>query len=280
MKFQNLKDKFAKVIEERDEVEYLVDENDLLDISPQTNKQKMLIRDEHIHVALISNDPKNLVEKSLEHSLRELFKEDIFQMQGLRVTRKVNEADVIMFMVSDHLSAEHVKMLERVDDDVLKIGFITSGTANQHDLSKIENLTIITHKVETKYPNDKLKKLLKAENSNLIRLPLSPMVSRERSPHKVMSYETPYHAYLMHLGFYEMMANSLPDKYTELVINCDNPEQATDLKKRLIYSAGQAQDFQNKVIIKVTTESNDELVALKEHAMIKLLTIMRRALSA
>lgn len=240
---------------------------------------RLRITERKLNICLLSNQKKNLVESGLEKSLVELFSSEIFRNQGLSTTNVLRDADCVFFMISENFTEKHFQALSALPDNVVKIGFLTSGAEPIFALDNIKNLIVVTHSVHTDYSVDALKAVLKiGKQAKLIRLPLSPFVSQEHIAGLSKIYTTDYNNYLAHIGYYEIMANSLPKSFTELEIVCPDNAKALELEARLIYSNGRTHVHKNSCIIKVTNLSTSELYALQEHAAIKLLKIMRKAL--
>lgn len=235
-------------------------------------------------IFIFSNKSKNLVEQKLELALIDLFKSDIAKEQQITITKNINIADVIVFMLSENMSDHYTDVLKAVNKNVIKIGFLTSGSKVTCDLNDISNLIIVTQKTHDVNPKKMLSQVLKLPPTSykLKRLPISSLIKTDQAVIgkvvKLKSHHTAYYSYLKHIGFYDIMANALTNDYMELIVNCETAEQAEDLYNSLIYAKDVAQQFQNKCIIKSTIQSEDlldELKTIREHAFIKVIRLIK-----
>lgn len=258
----------------------LIEQDTAKDVeSLQSYLHRSLIADDILDIAFLENFSKNEIEYKLSRSLENIFTSEDFENQGLKLTDNISTADCVIFMLSERLDEQTYKKLKNLEDDVIKIGFITSSAKNPYDFKDIKNLILITQAIESSYSKNKLKAAMNISNdAKLVRLPISPFIHIKRDPSINNKFEVDYALYTEEIGLYELMAAALPTKYSELHIKCPSPEDAQNLKSKLIYSKNNAFTIQNICIIRPESIGLYEESAIKKHATIKLLKIIRNAL--
>ena len=243
---------------------------------------RSLIADDYLDVYFIENSPCNEIERKLAKALKTIFTSEDFENQGLRLTDDINISDAVIFMLSEHLSEESVQTIQNLDDDVVKIGFVTSAAQNKYDFTDIENLLLVTQGVKSQFPLRKLKSILKiSKDTKIVGLPLSPFinVSRESNVENYLTID--FQKYTAEIGLYEMIATSLPSQYSGIEIKCPDVETAIKLKDHFIYTADEnAFVVKSAVFIKDNPQLTKEDEVLQKHATIKLLKIIRQTLEA
>lgn len=244
---------------------------------------RSLIADDFLDIYFIENKPCNEIERKLAKALKKVFTSEDFENQGLRLTDDINISDAVIFMLSEHLSEESVQTIQNLDDDVVKIGFITSAAQNQYDFTDIDNLLLVTQGVNSHFPLKKLKNVLKiSKDTKIVGLPLSPFINVARESN-VRNYLTlDFQKYTAEIGLYELIATSLPSQYSGVKIKCPDIDTAIKLKDHFIYTADENifVDEKSQVCITDNSQTTKEDEVLQQHATIKLLKIIRQTLEA
>lgn len=242
---------------------------------------RSLIADDYLDVYFIENNPGNEIERKLARALKEIFTSEDFENQGLRLTDDINISDTVVFMLSEHLSEESVQTIQNLDDDVVKIGFVTSAAQNQYDFTDIENLLLVTQGVNSQFPLRKLKSVLKiSKDTKIVGLPLSPFINVARESNVENYLTIDFQKYTAEIGLYELIATSLPSSYSGIEIICSDVDTAIKLTDHFIYMKDNTSIIKNKVYIKDNPQLTKEDEVLQKHATIKLLKIIRQTLEA
>lgn len=240
---------------------------------------KSFIADDILDLCFISNQNANEIERKLSKGLKRLFKSDDFKNQGLRLNKNLDEADCVIFMLSDNLSLQDFENLNDLSDSVIKLGFVTSAVYKDFDFSDFKNLFIITQNNNALLPKTGLKKRLTFNNdTKFIRLPLSPFINIEKDKFVDNTLEIPFNTFEASIGLYELITASLPANHSGVEIICENNETASKYANTIIYNK-QIFVLKNKVILKKPDNLSIEDKVLQEHATIKLLRIIRQTLS-
>lgn len=258
---------------------------DNVDYNNETLKSylyRSLIADDYLDVCFIENNPGNEIERKLARTLKEIFTSEDFENQGLRLTDDISISDTVVFMLSEHLSEESFQTIQNLADDVIKIGFVTSAAQNQYDFTDVENLLLVTQGVNSQFPLRKLKSILKiSKDTRIVGLPLSPFINVARESNVENYLTIDFQKYTAEIGLYEMIATSLPSRYSGVKIKCPDVETAIKLKDHFIYTADEnAFVAENVVLIKDNPQLTKEDEVLQKHATIKLLKIIRQTLEA
>lgn len=195
------------------------------------------------------------------------------------MNKNIDEADCVIFMLSDNLSLQDFENLNDLNDSVIKLGFVTSAVYKDFDFSDFENLFIITQNNNALLPKKILKKRLHFnDDTKFIRLPLSPFINIEKDKFIDNTFEIPFNTFEAAIGLYELITVSLPSNHSGVEIICENNEIASKYANMIIYNK-QIFVLKNKVILKKPEELSIEDKVLREHAAIKLLRIIRQTLS-
>ena len=240
---------------------------------------RSLIADDFLDIYFTENEHGNEIEKKLSTALKNIFKSEDFENQGLRTTSNIKEADAVIFMLSEHLTEKSIHELLELDDYVVKIGFITSAAQNEYDLSNLDNLILVNQGINSVISPKQLKRTLKVADK-IIGLPLSPFINTIRDQNTENYITLQYQPYTAEIGLYELIATSLPSKYAGIKIECKDNKVAQKLVNHFNYMKDNVFILDNLVIIKDNTVKTKEDIVLQQHATIKLLKIMRKYLEA
>lgn len=242
---------------------------------------RSLIADDFLDIYFIENTKGNEIEKKLATALANIFKSEDFENQGLRTTDNINIADAVIFMLSEHLNKQAIEDLSNLDEDVVKIGFITSAAQNEYDLSHLNNLILVNQGINSVISPKQLKKTLKvSDKTKIVGLPLSPFINTVREQNTENYITLQYQPYTAEIGLYELIATSLPSKYAGIKIECKDNKTAQKLVNHFNYMKDNVFILDNIVILKDNTVKTKEDVVLQQHATIKLLKIIRKYLEA
>lgn len=242
---------------------------------------RSLIADDFLDIYFIENTHGNEIEKKLATALATIFKSEDFENQGLRTTDDIKVADAVIFMLSEHLTKQAIEDLSNLDEDVVKIGFITSAAQNEYDLSHLNNLILVNQGINSFISPKQLKKTLKVSNeTKIVGLPLSPFINTVREQNTENYITLQYQPYTAEIGLYELIATSLPSKYAGIKIECKDNKTAQKLANHFNYMKDNVFILDNIVILKDNTVKTKEDIVLQQHATIKLLKIIRKYLEA
>lgn len=242
---------------------------------------RSLIADDFLDIYFIENTKGNEIEKKLATALANIFKSEDFENQGLRTTDNINIADAVIFMLSEHLTKQAIDDLSNLDEDIVKIGFITSAAQNEYDLSHLNNLILVNQGINSVISPKQLKKTLKvSDKTKIVGLPLSPFINTVREQNTENYITLQYQPYTAEIGLYELIATALPSKYAGIKIECKDNKTAQKLVNHFNYMKDNVFILDNIVILKDNTVKTKEDVVLQQHATIKLLKIIRKYLEA
>ena len=225
-----------------------------------------------INIYFLNNPINNLIEKKLTKVFKNLVISKGFSDYNFKLVDNVNDANCVIFMLSENLTENNYNQLKHLQDDIIKVGIITSSAKSKYTFNEINNLIIVTQSVNATISEKQLKRAMGInDNIKLMRLPISPLINKTINNDIHHSFKLDYARFTAEIGLYEVMALALPDNYSALEIICPTNEIASQLKNTFIYNTNIIV-LNNKCIINYNIDKDEAYI--KRHSMLKLFKII------
>ena len=225
-----------------------------------------------INIYFLNNSINNLIETKLTKPFKKLFISKEFSDYNFKLIDNVNNADCVIFMLSENFNKNNYNQLKHLQSNVIKIGIITSSAKSNYTFNEINNLIIVTQSINATISEKQLKQAM-GINSNikLMRLPISPLINKTITNDIHHTFKLNYARFTAEIGLYEIMALALPDNYSSLEIICPNNEIANQLKNTFIYNTNII--VLNNICI-INYNIDKDAAYIKRHSMLKLFKII------
>lgn len=230
---------------------------------------------DHINVYFLENLIENEIESRLFSQFKKIFKSSSIQDGNMSRCTNINEADVVIFSISEHLSQDYVTLLEKLT--IPKIGIVTSAVINV-SLNRVYNLTLACQLIDhdrLSEINSQITNLFGSKTAKVRRLPFSYLIDTFRNPDVVNPYEIKFHPTLFKLGLLSLMASSLPSRYTHLSIVCDDEIVAKDITNSLRLESTKVSTIKNVVSFRVNLPKGISSKAISSHGVTSFLRLIR-----
>ena len=225
-----------------------------------------------INIYFLNNPINNLIETKLTKPFKKLFISKEFSDYNFKLIDNVNNADCVIFMLSENFTEDNYYYLKCLSDDIVKIGIITSSAKSNYTFNEINNLIIVTQSINATISEKQLKQAMGInDNIKLMRLPISPLINKTITNDIHHTFKLNYARFTAEIGLYEIMALALPDNYSALEIICPTNEVANQLKNTFIYNTNIIV-LNNKCIINYNIDK--DAAYIKRHSMLKLFKII------
>ncbi len=225
-----------------------------------------------INIYFLNNPINNLIEKKLTKVFKNLVISKEFSDYNFKLIDNVNNADCVIFMLSENFNKNNYNQLKHLQSNVIKIGIITSSAKSNYTFNEINNLIIVTQSINATISEKQLKQAMGInDNIKLMRLPISPLINKTITNDIHHTFKLNYARFTAEIGLYEIMALALPDNYSSLEIICPNNEIANQLKNTFIYNTNII--VLNNICI-INYNIDKDAAYIKRHSMLKLFKII------
>lgn len=225
-----------------------------------------------INIYFLNNSINNLIETKLTRTFKNLVISKEFSDYNFKLVDNINDANCVIFMLSENLNENNYNQLKRLQDNVIKVGIITSSAKSKYTFNEINNLIIVTQSVNATIGEKQLNRAMGINgNIKLMRLPISPLINKTINNDIHHAFKLNYARFTAEIGLYEVMALALPDNYSALEIICPTNEIANQLKNTFIYNTNIIV-LNNKCIINYNIDKDE--IYIKRHSMLKLFKVI------